>query len=413
MRRHTLPRRPARIAAIAGTAVLAAALTACGGGDSSSSDAKSDLKAQKKTEISVNLTGKQAKAGEPVKVTLADGRLQTVSVTDAKGGRLDGRLSADGKSWTSVRTAAPGTSYSVEARDDKGGSAKAEFATAAPDKVNKLTLAPGKDSTVGVGQPLSIVFDHPVKNKAEVEKQLKVTTSNNTEGSWGWMEDYSGKSRVDWRPKDYWKSGTKVTLEANLNGVDSGPSGGWFTKDYKTGFTVGKNQLVKIDLDSHHLKLYRDGELVKDVPMSAGTPGGEKASWRGKTVLMSKEGTINMKSETVGLGDAYDKMVDYSMRLTWSGMYAHAAPWNASYFGSANKSSGCIGMSDANAKFVYDSVQVGDPFEITGDDAKGTQALNNGYGEWNLTYDAWKAKSALAGAAGNTGTTGSIGTTGN
>ncbi|MEU2951062.1 Ig-like domain-containing protein [Streptomyces xanthochromogenes] len=413
MRRHTLPRRPARIAAIAGTAVLAAALTACGGGDSSSSDAKSDLKAQKKTEISVNLTGKQAKAGEPVKVTLADGRLQTVSVTDAKGGRLDGRLSADGKIWTSVRTAAPGTSYSVEAKDDKGGSAKAEFATAAPDKVNKLTLAPGKDSTVGVGQPLSIVFDHPVKNKAEVEKQLKVTTSNNTEGSWGWMEDYSGKSRVDWRPKDYWKSGTKVTLEANLNGVDSGPSGGWFVKDYKTGFTVGKNQLVKIDLDSHHLKLFRDGELVKDVPMSAGTPGGEKASWRGKTVLMSKEGTINMKSETVGLGDAYDKMVDYSMRLTWSGMYAHAAPWNASYFGSANKSSGCIGMSDANAKFVYDSVQVGDPFEITGDDAKGTQALNNGYGEWNLTYDAWKAKSALAGAAGNTGTTGSTGTTGN
>ncbi|WP_435882758.1 L,D-transpeptidase [Streptomyces xanthochromogenes] len=413
IRRHTLPRRSARIAAIAGTAVLAAALTACGGGDSSSSDAKSDLKAQKKTEISVNLTGKQAKAGEPVKVTLADGRLQTVSVTDAKGGRLDGRLSADGKTWTSVRTAAPGTSYSVEAKDDKGGSAKAEFATAAPDKVNKLTLAPGKDSTVGVGQPLSIVFDHPVKNKAEVEKQLKVTTSNNTEGSWGWMEDYSGKSRVDWRPKDYWKSGTKVTLEANLNGVDSGPSGGWFVKDYKTGFTVGKNQLVKIDLDSHHLKLFRDGELVKDVPMSAGTPGGEKASWRGKTVLMSKEGTINMKSETVGLGDAYDKMVDYSMRLTWSGMYAHAAPWNASYFGSANKSSGCIGMSDANAKFVYDSVQVGDPFEITGDDAKDTQALNNGYGEWNLTYDAWKAKSALAGAAGNTGTTGSTGTTGN
>nr|WP_237550076.1 Ig-like domain-containing protein [Streptomyces sp. SID1034] len=408
-----MPRRPARIAAIAGTAVLAAALTACGGGDSSSSDAKSDLKAQKKTEISVNLTGKQAKAGEPVKVTLADGRLQTVSVTDAKGGRLEGRLSADGKTWTSVRTAAPGTSYSVEAKDDKGGSAKAEFATAAPDKVNKLTLAPGKDSTVGVGQPLSIVFDHPVKNKAEVEKQLKVTTSNNTEGSWGWMEDYSGKSRVDWRPKDYWKSGTKVTLEANLNGVDSGPSGGWFVKDYKTGFTVGKNQLVKIDLDSHHLKLFRDGELVKDVPMSAGTPGGEKASWRGKTVLMSKEGTINMKSETVGLGDAYDKMVDYSMRLTWSGMYAHAAPWNASYFGSANKSSGCIGMSDANAKFVYDSVQVGDPFEITGDDAKGTQALNNGYGEWNLAYDAWKAKSALAGAAGNTGATGSTGTTGN
>ncbi|MFE4870628.1 Ig-like domain-containing protein [Streptomyces sp. NPDC056682] len=398
--RTTSPRRPVRLAAIAGTAVLAAALSACGGGGSSSDGSKSDLKADKKTEISVNLTGKQAKAGEPVKVTLADGRLQTVTVTDTKGGRLDGKVSADGKTWTSDRSAAPGTSYSVDAKDDKGGSAKADFATAAPDKVNKVSMVPGKDTTVGIGQPVSIVFDHPVKNRAEVEKHLKVTTSDNTEGSWGWMEDYSGKDRVDWRPKDYWKPGTKVTLEADLNGVDSGTAGGWFVKDYKTNFTIGRNQLAKADLESHRLKLYRDGQLVKDIPMSAGTPGGDKASWKGKTVLMAKEGTINMNSETVGLGSAYNKMVDYSMRLTWSGMYAHAAPWNNAYFGSANKSSGCIGMSDADAKFVYDWVQVGDPFEITGDDAKGTQALNNGYGEWNLTYDAWKAKSALAGNNG-------------
>ncbi|MFE3523057.1 Ig-like domain-containing protein [Streptomyces sp. NPDC059161] len=398
--RTTSPRRPVRLAAIAGTAVLAAALSACGGGGSSSDGSKSDLKADKKTEISVNLTGKQAKAGEPVKVTLADGRLQTVTVTDSKGGRLDGKVSVDGKTWTSDRSAAPGTSYSVEAKDDKGGSAKADFATAAPDKVNKVSMVPGKDTTVGTGQPVSIVFDHPVKNRAEVEKHLKVTTSDNTEGSWGWMEDYSGKDRVDWRPKDYWKPGTKVTLEADLNGVDSGTAGGWFVKDYKTNFTIGRNQLAKADLESHRLKLYRDGQLVKDIPMSAGTPGGDKASWKGKTVLMAKEGTINMNSETVGLGSSYNKMVDYSMRLTWSGMYAHAAPWNNAYFGSANKSSGCIGMSDADAKFVYDWVQVGDPFEITGDDAKGTQALNNGYGEWNLTYDAWKAKSALAGNNG-------------
>ncbi|MFG3282017.1 Ig-like domain-containing protein [Streptomyces sp. NPDC048111] len=396
-----LSRRPVRSAAFATTAVLAAALTACGGGDASSGDAKSDLKAQKKTEISVNLTGRQAKAGEPVKVTLADGRLQAVTVTDAKGGKLTGTVSADGRTWTSDRPAAPGTSYTVEAKDGDGGGARAEFATAAPDKVNKVTLAPGKDTTVGVAQPLSIVFDHPVKNKADVEKHLKVTTSNSTEGTWGWMEDYSGRSRVDWRPKDYWKPGTRVTLEADLAGVDSGPSGGWFVKDYRTGFTVGRNQVVKADLDSHRIKLFSDGQLVKDVPMSGGTPGGDKASWRGRTVLMAKEGTINMNSETVGLGDSYNKMVDYSMRLTWSGMYAHAAPWNAPYFGSANKSSGCLGMSDADAKFVYGWAQVGDPFEITGDDAKGTQAVNNGYGEWNLTYDAWKAKSALARAAGN------------
>ncbi|NUL12790.1 L,D-transpeptidase [Streptomyces lunaelactis] len=393
--RTPLRRRPGRSAVTAGTAVLAAALTACSGGGGADSGSAGQGGGKKQTAISVNLSGKQATAGEPVKVTLADGRLKEVRVTDSKGAELDGGISADGRSWTSTRTSAPGTSYSVAAKDTEGGSATAAFTTAAPDKVNKLTLVPGKNSTVGIAQPLSIVFDHPVKNKAEVEKHLKVTTSDKTEGSWGWMQDWSGKDRADWRPKEYWKPDTKVTLKADLNGIDSGPGGGWFVRDYTTNLTVGRNQIVKIDLDNHRLKLLRDGQEIKDVPMSAGTPGGEKASWRGRTVLMSKEGTINMRSETVGLGDAYDKMVDYSMRLTWSGMYAHAAPWNAGYFGSANKSSGCIGMSDADAKWIYDQVQVGDPFEVTGDDAKGTQALNNGYGEWNLSWSEWQAKSAL------------------
>lgn len=392
---RTRPRSPFRTAALAGTAVLAAAaLTACSGGSGTAkADGKDDAKPD--TRISVNLSGKQAKAGEPVRVTLAEGRLQQVTVTDSKGATLAGAVSADGRTWTSTRKAAPGTSYTVEARSTDGGTAKADFATAAPDKVNKLTLAPGKNTTVGIAHPLSIVFDHPVKNKAEVEKHLKVTTSNHTVGSWGWMQDWSGKDRVDWRPKEYWKPGTKVTLRAELNGIDSGEAGGWFVRDYATTVTIGKNQLVKVDLDNHRLKLLRDGQEVKDIPMSGGTPGGDKASWRGKTVLMSKEGTINMRSETVGLGDAYDKMVDYSMRLTWSGMYAHAAPWNARYMGNANKSSGCIGMDTPDARWVYDQVQVGDPFEVEGADAKGTQALNNGYGEWNLSWADWQAKSAL------------------
>ncbi|MFJ6694953.1 Ig-like domain-containing protein [Streptomyces sp. NPDC091272] len=394
MTRIRRPRTRLRTGTLTGTAVLAtAALTACAGGTASGSAAADEAP---RTKVTVNLTGDQAKAGDPVKVTLAgDGTLDGVTVKDAKGGTLTGQISADGRSWTSARTTSPGTGYTVEAKASGATATKAGFTTRAADKVNKLSMAPGKNTTIGIAHPLSIVFDNPVKNKADVEKHLKVTTSNRTEGSWGWMTDYSGKDRVDWRPKEYWKPGTKVSLAADLNGVNSGRGGGWFVRDYRTNFTIGKSQVVKVDLDGHRLKLIRDGQEIKDVPMSAGTPGGDKASWRGKTVLMAKEGTINMRSETVGLGDAYDKMVDHSMRLTWSGMYAHAAPWNKGVFGKANKSSGCVGMSDSDAKWIYDQVQVGDPFEVTGSDAKGTQALNNGYGNWNVSWSAWQARSAL------------------
>ncbi|MFG2988704.1 Ig-like domain-containing protein [Streptomyces sp. NPDC048257] len=390
---------------MAGTALLAAAaLSACsggGGGGDGKDGANAELKPKPDMAIAVNLTGDQVKAGEPVKVTLAEGKLALVKVTDGKGGELPGQIAADGKTWTSERNAAPGSDYKVEAQNTDSQSAATQFKTGAADKVNKIKINLPKGSTVGVAMPVSIVFDNPVANKAEVEKALKVTTSNNTEGSWGWFKDYSGSDRVDWRPKEYWKSGTEVKVDLNLNGVDSGKGGGLFARDYNTDFKIGKDRRMEVSLDTKKMKVDEDGATVRTIPISAGTPGGQKASWSGKMVLMSKEGTIRMDSQSVGLGDAYDKMVDYSMRLTWSGMYAHAAPWNSGAFGRTNSSSGCVGMSDADAASFYGQVQVGDPFEVVGSGSKGNADIGNGYGEWNLSWDQWKAKSALSGAPQN------------
>ncbi|WP_327419481.1 L,D-transpeptidase [Streptomyces sp. NBC_01233] len=384
---------------MAGTALLAAALTACSGGSDGGGGANgnAELKPKADMAVSVNLTGDQVKAGQPVTVTVAEGKLAQVKVTDAKGAELPGKIADDGRTWTSERNAAPGAEYKVEAQNTESQSASTQFKTSPADKVNKVSINIPKGSTVGVAMPVSLVFDNPVTNKAEVEKQLKVTTSNNTEGSWGWIKDYSGNDRVDWRPKEYWKSGTDVKVEMNLNGVDSGKGGGLFARDYNTEFKIGKDRRIEVSLDTKKMSVTEDGQAQKTIPISAGTPGGKKASWSGKMVIMTKEGTIRMDSQTVGLDDAYDKMVDYSMRLTWSGMYAHAAPWNSGNFGRTNSSSGCVGMSDADARDLFAQSQIGDPFEVVGSGSKGNADIGNGYGEWNLTWDAWKAKSAANG----------------
>ncbi|MGV9317175.1 Ig-like domain-containing protein, partial [Streptomyces sp. NPDC003691] len=353
------------------------ALTGCSsdgsgsGGDGKSGSAKA---ADKPATVSVTPSGEGVKAGQPIKVTAQGGKLTSVQVSDGKGGSVTGKLSAGDTVWTSDRKAGADVSYQVTAatKTDGGttGSAKASFSTAKAEKKNLVTFWPLKNSTVGIGQPISLVFDYPVADRAEVEKALKVTTSNNTEGSWGWLKHYDGKDRIDWRPKAYWKPGTQVTLDAPLNGIATSETR-MFARDYAMKFTIGAAEVVKVDLNKKKLVLERNGSPVRTIPVSGGTPGGEKRSWGGTTVLISKEGTINMNSETVGLGDAYNKMVDYSMRLTWSGMYAHAAPWNGAYFGRANKSSGCIGMSTAEAASFYKSVSVGTPFETTGRDTKG------------------------------------------
>ncbi|QIP86646.1 L,D-transpeptidase [Streptomyces sp. Tu 2975] len=387
---------------IAAAAVLLAPLAACSSGSGMpAEDGKAGASAaaeDRPATVTVSPKGKSVRAGVPVKVTAAGGTLASVTVTDSEGRGLTGKLSADKTIWSSQRKAVPGTSYTVTTvTASKAGTkstATSTFTTTPADKVNKVDWRPGANTTVGIAQPVSLVFDHPVTDKAAVEKQLKITTSGGTEGSWGWMEDYSGRDRIDWRPKEYWKPGTKVTLRAELNGTDSG-DGGWFVRDYSTTFTIGASQVVRVDLDRKQLTLERDGKAVRTIPVSGGTPGGDKRSWRGTTVLMAKEGTINMNSETVGLADAYDKMVDFSMRLTWSGMYAHAAPWNNRWMGKANMSSGCIGMSDANAAWFYAQVRPGDPFEIKGKDTKGVPAPGNGFGAWNVPWAEWQARSAL------------------
>jgi lipoprotein-anchoring transpeptidase ErfK/SrfK len=194
--------------------------------------------------------------------------------------------------------------------------------------------------------------------------------------------------------REYGKPCTRVTVNAELDGTDSG-GGRWFVRDYTTAFTVGARQIVKVDLDSHRLTLLRDGRTVRRIPVSGGTPGGDKRSWRGTAVLMAKEGTINMNSETVDFGNTYDRMVDCSMRLTWSGMYAHAAPWNSRNCGRTNRSSGCIGMSTSDAAWFYGQVRAGDPFESTGKNTKGVVAPGNGFGQWSLSGAAWQRLSAL------------------
>ena len=43
-----------------------------------------------------------------------------------------------------------------------------------------------------------------------MEKALKVTTDSRYEGSWAWLREEVGGSRVHYRTKDYYPAGTNV-----------------------------------------------------------------------------------------------------------------------------------------------------------------------------------------------------------
>ena len=89
----------------------------------------------------------------------------------------------------------------------------------------------------------------------------------------------------------------------------------------------------------------------------------------------------------------YRTPIDYAQRLTWGGEYIHAAPWSVAQQGHRNVSHGCINMSDANAKWLFNLSSVGDPV-VT----KGTERQlkdGNGWTHWNMTWDEYVKGSAL------------------
>src|SRR5689334_21181436 len=99
-------------------------------------------------------------------------------------------------------------------------------------------IAPLGGTTVGVAMPLSIAFTTPVKPSARkrIEKHIELKTSEPVTGAWHWF----GLQRVYFRPKTFWKPGTKVSMVARFNHVGDG-YGRYGTHSYFRKFTIGND----------------------------------------------------------------------------------------------------------------------------------------------------------------------------
>ncbi|MEU4211718.1 Ig-like domain-containing protein [Streptomyces sp. NPDC026206] len=369
-------------------------LTACSGG-SGSSDAGPEAR------VTVSpAAGKEAALGSPISVKADEGRLTEVEVKDDKGQKVTGQLAGDGSSWTSDGKVGPKTTYTVRTtakggKDGKGrkSSSTSTFTTRPAPKVNKLTNTPGNGQTVGTGMPVSVLFDHAVDagKRAEIEKALKVTTQPKVEGAWGWVKDWSGQDRIDWRPKDPWPSGTKVSVNGNLSGIDSG-EGGWFARNYDFGFSIGADRKAVIDVPAHTLTMYENGKPVGDIKGSAGSP--QDPTRGGIHTVRSKNADEVMDSATIGYGDKWMLPSKWVTHLTASGTFLHSAPWNDSV-GVENNSHGCFGMTTADAKKIYDFLPIGATVEVKGTTSTKQTDVGNGLEVWQETWQQWQKRTAV------------------
>ncbi|MFF4018412.1 Ig-like domain-containing protein [Streptomyces sp. NPDC001843] len=388
---------------IAGVVLMAA--TACGGGDSDSGSGggkgKDSSAAQSKQSEAVVTISPKTGAGEvdtsgALKVTAGKGRLTEVEVKDDKGTTVAGSISGGGTSWTPSTHLAAATKYTVHAvAKDSAGRQAAEdssFTTLTPKNTFLGYFTPEDGSTVGVGMPFSIRFTRGITKPGDVEKAIKIKTEPavDVEGHW------FGNDRLDFRPEKYWKSGTKVTVKLDLDGVEG--RDGVYGKQTKTvKFTIGRNQVSVVDAKKHTMKVTQDGKVVKTIPVTTGKPGYD--TWNGQMVMSEKLTVTRMNGDTVGYGGEYDiKDVPHAIRLTNSGTFLHGNYWGGDAFGNYNASHGCVGLRDVKggydsgvpAAWFFNHSMIGDVVVVKHSHDR-TVDPDNGLNGWNMSWDKWKA----------------------
>ncbi|WP_246849851.1 L,D-transpeptidase [Nocardioides xinjiangensis] len=331
----------------------------------------------------------------PLVVGAEGGTLEDVRVTSAAG-PLPGRVS--GGTWTSEQLMEPGTDYRVTATATRSDGERVHrtrtFRTVdlTLDEQTFPAVAPLDGETVGVGMPVVVSFDLPVRDRALFEEHMHVTSTPAQRGSWYWLSD----REAHWRPATYWRAGSDVSVDLDLNSLPAG-NGIYGQESRRVDFHVGESVVSKVDVRSHTMRTFVNGRLARTMAISAGKAGWETRS--GTKVIIEKFRRKRMDAATIGVDESdpeyYDLSdVQYALRVTYSGEFLHAAPWSAGSQGSANVSHGCVGMSLSDAQWLYDRTHRGDVVEVVGSARQMT--LENGYGDWNLSERAWQKGSALS-----------------
>ncbi|MGW1164942.1 L,D-transpeptidase [Streptomyces sp. NPDC001153] len=386
-------------ALISGALVLS--LAACGGGGGKGAGdgkGKETQQGRQQSTAAVTIAPKSGATGVDtsgaLKVNVSQGKLTEVTVKDAKGRAVAGTLTGGGASWTPSTHLAASTKYTVHAvaKDSEGREAAEDstFTTLTPKNTFLGYFTPEDGSTVGVGMPFSVNFTRGITHPQAVEKAIRIRTEPavDVEGHW------FGNDRLDFRPEQYWKEGTKVTVDLDLDGVAG--RDGVYGKQHKTiKFTIGRNQVSVVDAKNHTMKVTQDGKVIKTLPVTTGKPGYD--TWNGQMVISEKLAVTRMNGETVGYGGEYDiKDVPHAMRLTTSGTFLHGNYWGGDAFGNYNASHGCVGLSDVrggydgstpaawmfNHSIVGDVVIVKNAHDRTVDPA-------NGFNGWNMSWADW------------------------
>ena len=324
------------------------------------------------------------------------GTFEDVTVTNPTGDTVKGSLSADKKTWTVGEDLGYGKTYTVTGTavgvDGATTPVSGSWTTVTPTDQITTSISPGDGAVVGVAAPVIVHLGYQPTTeaqKAEIMKHITITTDPQVEGAWAWIKhDGDQFPSLDWRPKEYWPANTKVHVESDIYGLPFGDD--YFGGDSVTSdFTIGRNQVVKADANSHNIVVQQDGVTVATYNASYGNGDiindPNRVTRSGIHVVSDMQETTKMSNPQYGYTNVTEH---WAVRISDNGEFIHQNQDTVDAQGVTNVSHGCINLSAADAEAYFKTAMYGDPVEVTGTSVQLSAADGDIY-DWAIPWDTW------------------------
>jgi len=248
--------------------------------------------------------------------------------------------------------------------------------------------------TYGIGMPIIVYLSKAISDAKPFAKATTVTVNGQkVEGAWFFQKssiypDYPLEAH--YRTQTFWPAHAVITVDLPTRGLPAG-KGLTFNDSLTLTMKTGAANVTTVDGATERLTLTTDGKTKFNFPVSLGkatTP-----TFTGTKVVMARNRVKRMIGTTPG--DLYDLQVPWSVRLTNSGEFIHAASWNGGNIGQRSTSNGCTNLNVAAAQEYFNFAQIGDValYRNTGG---GPMPSWDGYGDWNTPWSTWTRGGLLA-----------------
>jgi lipoprotein-anchoring transpeptidase ErfK/SrfK len=200
----------------------------------------------------------------------------------------------------------------------------------------------------------TLTFTQPIRDKKAAQAALAMEP--NVPGRWQWLDD----QKVQFAPTTALPYDTEVTIK-----VKAGPAGAratngaFFENEAILAYMTEPDKVIDVDVTKQMMTIYEKGKQVRTFPVGTGVPGADTPI--GEFNVQYKMPTARFQGTNV-TGARYD-IPDVKWVLAFMGDYTiHGVYWRGNF--GERGSNGCVGLSDEDAKTLFDWAPEGTRIKI-------------------------------------------------